>query len=141
MLPQVAEIDFCTGGGKVFNAPLLQFWLIQFKVVNVSSDKPLISGCFLKENKPNNAFEFMDQFVEEVEVIEDDGMKVRDKLVPIQIRCFIADAPARVFVLNHFSHTSYHPYSKCKVGGCLSVVPNFERMTVFVGKKSLKTYR
>ena len=135
LLPQIAEIDFSTDGGKVSNAYLLQFWPIQFRVVNDSSDKPLIAGCFLVENKSNNAFEFMVQFVEEVEeVIEDGGVKVRDKLVPIQIRYFFADAPARAFVLNHFGHISYHSCSKCIVEGRPSVVPNFERTIVFLGK-------
>jgi len=33
------------------------------------------------------------------------------------LKCFIADAPARAFILNHRSHTSNRPCSKCKISG------------------------
>lgn len=33
------------------------------------------------------------------------------------MRSFIADAPARAFILNHYSHVSRQPCSKCKVSG------------------------
>lgn len=35
------------------------------------------------------------------------------------MRCFIADALARAFILHHRSHTSYQPCSKCKISGVL----------------------
>ena len=39
--------------------------------------------------------------------------------LPIRLRWFIADAPARAFVLNHFGHMSQYPCSKCMVFGTL----------------------
>lgn len=39
--------------------------------------------------------------------------------MPIRLRCFIADAPARAFILNHRGHTSSNPCSKCKISGTL----------------------
>lgn len=43
----------------------------------------------------------------------------RGKQLPIRLRCFIVDAPARAFILNHRSHMSNHPYSKCKISGVI----------------------
>lgn len=37
--------------------------------------------------------------------------------ISIQLRCFIADAPARAFILNHRGHMSAQPCSKCKISG------------------------
>ncbi|RLU15685.1 hypothetical protein DMN91_011440 [Ooceraea biroi] len=37
--------------------------------------------------------------------------------IPIRLRSFIADAPARAFILNHRSHVSCQPCSKCQVSG------------------------
>lgn len=36
---------------------------------------------------------------------------------PLYLKSFIADAPARAFILNHRSHTSNQPCSKCKISG------------------------
>ncbi|XP_067210357.1 uncharacterized protein [Linepithema humile] len=45
------------------------------------------------------------------------GINFYGKIIPLRLRCFIADAPARAFILNHYSHVSRHPCSKCKVSG------------------------
>lgn len=49
------------------------------------------------------------------------------------IRAFIADAPARAFVLNHYGHTSSHPCSKCWIIGHRCTNPLFSGTMVFVG--------
>lgn len=36
---------------------------------------------------------------------------------PVTLHCFIADAPARAFILNHKSHMATKPCSKCTVTG------------------------
>lgn len=38
-------------------------------------------------------------------------------VISIQLRCFIADAPARAFILNHVGHNAFSPCSKCTVQG------------------------
>ena len=74
----------------------------------------------------------MNPFATEVEeVIEEGGINVRGRLLPLYVRCFIAGAPARAFILNHYSNNAHHACSKCKVEGHYSVVPNFERTKVF----------
>ena len=74
----------------------------------------------------------MNPFVTEVEeLIEEGGINVGGRLLPLHVRCFIADAPAWAFILNHYSYNAPHACSKCKVEGHYSVVPNFERTRVF----------
>ena len=48
------------------------------------------------------------------------GITFYGNKVPIYLRCFIADAPARAFILNHRGHTSSQPCSKCKVSSTRS---------------------
>ena len=135
LLPDRIEIDFSTDGGRVFKSTLQQFWPIQFRIFNVAPKKPIIAGCYLGHKKPSNAFDFLNPLVTEVvELIEQGGIDVRGRLLPLHIRCFIADAPARAFVLNHYGHNAPYACSKCKVEGHYSSVPNFERTRVFTGK-------
>lgn len=46
----------------------------------------------------------------------------------MELRAFIADAPARSWTLNHFGHTSSNPCSKCRVIGT-----RYEDQMVFMG--------
>ncbi|XP_011696641.1 PREDICTED: uncharacterized protein LOC105455209 [Wasmannia auropunctata] len=56
------------------------------------------------------------------------GINFHGNRVPIRLRCFVADAPARAFILNHRNHMSCRPCSKCKVSGTL-----YEGRNVFNG--------
>ena len=58
---------------------------------------------------------------------------IRSRRIPLILRCFIADAPARTFVLNHYSHNSSNACSKCKVEGIRCTVPGFRGTMIFPG--------
>lgn len=77
----------------------------------------MIAGIFLGHHKPSNVFEFFEQFVQEVIEVRENGIVVEGRRIYLTIHCFIADAPARAFALNHVGHNSAKPCSKCKVEG------------------------
>ena len=132
-LPESVEIDISTNGVQV-DKDLDQLWPIQFRVVNIPDKSPMIAGIFKGRHKPSNPFAFFEQFIQEiVEIREQGGISVRNHLLPVKIRCFIADAPARAFALNHYGHCSSHACSKCKIEGQRSTVPRFEGTMVFEG--------
>ncbi|CAH0558730.1 unnamed protein product [Brassicogethes aeneus] len=128
-IPQLIYIDFSTDGGQVFKSGSLQFWPIQFRLFNVFPKRPLFAGVFVSDTKPSDPFEFFDQFVAEITTVtENGGINFQNRLIPVHIRCFIADAPARAFALNHFGHMSCDACSKCSVEGNGHLGP-----TVFLG--------
>lgn len=51
------------------------------------------------------------------EIRQEGGIRIRDQLLPVNFVCFIADAPARAFAINHYGYNSGFPCSKCKVEG------------------------
>lgn len=133
LLPNRIVIDFSTDGGKV-NKGVEQFCPHQFRVFNIPDKWPMIAGIFQGKQKPSNPFEFYEKFVQEiVEVREEGGILIRNQRLPLFVRCFIADCPARAFFFNHRGHTSSKACSKCKVQGHRSNVPGFEGTMIFPG--------
>ncbi|XP_011337558.2 uncharacterized protein LOC105279459 isoform X1 [Ooceraea biroi] len=60
--------------------------------------------------------------------IVQNGIIFKGKIIPVSLRCFIANIPARSFSLNHKGHMSLKPCSRCKVSGKMC-----ERRVVFLG--------
>ena len=90
---------------------------------------------FQGRHKPSNPFDFYEQFVQEILEVLEGGIFIRNKLLRLTIRCFIADAPARAFVLNHYGHNSSNPCSKCKVEGQRCTVRGFGGTMIFQGTR------
>ncbi|CAH0551707.1 unnamed protein product [Brassicogethes aeneus] len=134
VLPEFLEVDISTDGGQLYRSGGLQFWPLQFRVVNIKVFKPMIAGVYVGKKKPSNSFDLFEQLVAEfMEVFDNGGLRIRNRTIPLHIRCFIGDAPARSFVLNHKGHSSANPCSKCKVVGYRCTVPGFESTMVFPG--------
>ncbi|CAL1672577.1 unnamed protein product [Lasius platythorax] len=115
-LPAEIIIDISTDGATLNGS--FQFWPIQYRIKNIINSKPIIAGVYIGKLKPCDPHKFMERFVSDVlQVIQDGGVSINDKKIPLRIRCFIADAPARALILNHKGHMSSHPCSKCKVEG------------------------
>lgn len=115
-LPAEIVIDISTDGATLNKC--FQFWPIQYRIKNIKNSKPIIAGIYLGKSKPCDPHKFMKQFVNEVlQVIQNGGISINNKKIPLHIRCFIADAPARALILNHKGHMSSNPCSKCKVEG------------------------
>ena len=117
MLPENIIIDFSTDGAKVDKGKD-QFWPHQYRVFHIPDKRPIIVGILQGRQKPSNPFEFYEQSVQEIiHVRKEGGILIRNRRLPLILRCFIADAPARAFVLNHYGHNSSHACSMCKVEG------------------------
>ncbi|XP_074096469.1 uncharacterized protein LOC141525753 [Cotesia typhae] len=116
-IPNELIIDFSTDGAEMNKN--IQIWPIQIRIVNMEKiKKPILVGVYEGSSKPKSFKEFFHDFVEESKIIiKNGGIYCNEKLISITFRCFIADAPARSYVLNHMSHVSKNPCSKCKVEG------------------------
>lgn len=115
-LPTEIVIDISTDGAKLNES--LQFWPIQYKIKNIINSKPVIAGVYVGKLKLCDPHKFMEQFINEIlQIIQNGGIFIKNRRIPLRIRCFIADAPARALILNHKGHMSSNPCSKCKVEG------------------------
>lgn len=116
LIPSVLEVHWSTDGATLNKSGYMQMWPIQCSITNIAHSKPEIVGVYKGPKKSNNINIFLNEFIDDVlQVINNGGVSFLEKLIPVTLRAFIADAPARSCILNHFSHTSSNPCSKCKV--------------------------
>lgn len=95
-----------------------QFWPIMGDIViqNIYTT-PFIVGCFHGYSKPADSGEFLSAFVNEFRHLEQTGFELNGKHFNVQLNCFIADTPARAFILNIKGHSGYFGCSKCVCEG------------------------
>lgn len=87
------------------------FWLILCSDINSETVYPV--GAFYGKNKPVDANEFLDSFVQEAIIICNNGVKNNN----VTIEGIVCDAPAKSFVLYLKGHTGYDSCSKCLIKG------------------------
>lgn len=116
--PNKLELDFSTYGCTLDKSGCIHIWPIQCRIANIQNTKPIVVGIYKGKQKPRDSNTFFEKFITDIrQIMSNGGINFRGNLVPIQLRSFIADAPARAFILNHRGHTSSQPCSKCKVSG------------------------
>ncbi|XP_026829622.1 uncharacterized protein LOC113562958 [Ooceraea biroi] len=117
-VPHDLEIDFNTDGCSLDRHGNIHIWSIQCRLANVKHTRSIIIGIYSGVKKPQDPNLFFEKFVADVNtIITNGGIVYNGHKIAIRLRCFIADAPARAFILNHRGHTSANPCSKCKISG------------------------
>lgn len=115
------KLDFNTDGCYLDKSGSNHIWPIQCRVVNIQYAKPIVVGIYKGAQKPYDPNVFFEQFILDIHrIMSSGGIHFHGNKIAVQLRCFIADAPTRAFILNHRGHMSSKPCSKCKVSGVLS---------------------
>lgn len=110
------ELDFNTDGCYLDKSGNIHIWPIQCKIANIQNTKPIVVGIYTGAQKPRDPNTFLQNFISDItKIMSTGGITFNGNKLPLRLRCFIADAPARAFILNHRSHISSKPCSKCKV--------------------------
>lgn len=78
-----------------------------------------IVGLFYGQNKPQNANEFLQQFVEELIPLVQKGYhsELFNCDITVNVKAIICDAPAKSFILNIKGHNGYSSCTKCTIYG------------------------
>ncbi|CAH0552611.1 unnamed protein product [Brassicogethes aeneus] len=111
-------VDIHLDGAQVHKVGTEKIWPIQCRISNLPKSQPEPIGIYKGNHNPESSedyFKFLIQDINEIE--EKGGIVFKDKLFSVKLRCLIADAPARAFILNHAGHNSLVPCSKCKIVG------------------------
>lgn len=118
LIPCNLQVDFNTDGATLDNSGNIVIWPIQCRIANIPNTKPEVVGIYRGSCKPSSADQFFSRFVADINsVIGNGGILYENTKFSVTLRCFIADAPARAFVLNHKNHMATNPCLKCTVTG------------------------
>lgn len=118
VLPEYLYIDFSTDGANLDEKGFITLWPLLGRIVNIPNSTPILFGVYKGRQKPADADKFMEDFVNETnEILTNGGILYENRRIPIVLRCFIADAPARAMILNHKYPTGYNSCSKCDPAG------------------------
>lgn len=118
MIPDVLEVDYHTDEASLDKACNIIMWPVQIRVANIPFSNPQVVGVYQGSSKPDDPSFVLTPFVDEVlETLGEGGVEYLGVKIPINLRAFIADAPARAFALCHNNHKSTAPCSGCYVTG------------------------
>ncbi|XP_035792098.1 uncharacterized protein LOC118466621 [Anopheles albimanus] len=114
---KTVSLDFNVDGLSLFNRTTKQTWTILGKVFEEPRMDVFVIGLFYGDSKPKRIEEFLEPFVEETNRLMNDPIKINDKLLKVQIRCFVCNTPARAFLRATIGANSYEECLKCKAIG------------------------
>nr|XP_012234622.1 PREDICTED: uncharacterized protein LOC105679271 [Linepithema humile] len=76
-----------------------------------------IIGAYYSSKKPTNCNKFLQNFIEEITDLINNGIFLCEKFNNIKIKQILCDAPAKSFILNIKGHNGYFSCTKCRVEG------------------------
>lgn len=115
-LNDIVELSFNVDGVPLVSSNNIQFWPISCLVKNFES-KPFIVGLFCGTAKPKPLDEYLNNFVDELSDLLQNGFNFNNKIYIIKIHSFICDAPTRAYVKCIKSHGGYRACDKCTENG------------------------
>lgn len=108
------SLDVNIDGLPIFKSSKVQFWPI---LVTFSNFNPFIVALYCGERKPEPLDEYLHDFLEEFNNLQQNGLVFCEKKYAINIRTFICDAPARAYLKCIKGHTAYDSCERCQVKG------------------------
>jgi hypothetical protein len=101
----------------LFKSTSDQFWPILGRFTNIPIKKPFVIALYYGHSKPENANEFLEEFVNDYLEIQRNGLQCCGKVFKILIDSVICDSPAKAFVKCVKSYSGYHGCDKCTQNG------------------------
>ncbi|EFN84695.1 hypothetical protein EAI_00175, partial [Harpegnathos saltator] len=92
-----------------------QFWPILGSVAE--SKEVYIIGIYYGTQKPSDNNKFLAKFVDEIKILHEEGIILKNTSVSCTIHSIICDAPAKAFMLQIKGHNGYSSCTKCITEG------------------------
>lgn len=109
------DIDLNIDGVPVAVKSNYSLWPVLMSISSTNS--VYVIGVFYGKEKPKDINEYLKPFVTEFLLYKENGLEINNRKYHLNIRCIVADAPARAFLLDIKTCSGYNCCHKCKVLG------------------------
>ena len=109
------ELQVNIDGVLLFKSTRDAFWPI---LIRFHTFKPCLVALFCGNEKPNYTSVFLADFFEEYHKLKTTGIcQASGNILPVFMKCFICDAPARSFLKDIKGHSGFYSCERCTVRG------------------------
>jgi hypothetical protein len=115
-LPGILRLQFNVDGLPLFKSSTTEFWPILCLIRGLQV-RPFVVGLYCGKKKPVSLSDFLKDFIADLQNLLQQGITVNGMHFPVEIECFICDAPARAFLKNVKGHSGYYGCDKCTQEG------------------------
>ena len=119
------QLNINIDGLPIQSSSNLQFWPI-LGTIHGKNIGPFVIALYCGKQKPNNVTDYLQEFVNEICDLHENGILINNKQYYLKLHAFICDAPARAFIKCVAGHTSKHGCERCNCIG-----KSVERRIVF----------
>ncbi|CAG9793058.1 unnamed protein product [Diatraea saccharalis] len=118
-VPNKVKLNFNFDGLPIFKSSNKEFWPILCNIYERPDIDPFVIGIYFGVGKPKNIDQYLDDFVKEIGNLIKEGIYIEkpNKIVSIEIRCFICDSPARAYIKGVCNFNAKHGCLKCVTVG------------------------
>ena len=101
-------------GLPLFKSTSDQFWPI---LGSFDNQEVFLIGLYYGKSKPDSLEAYLKDFLEELDVLQNEGIGHDSKIYRLKLLCFSCDAPARSFLKVIVGHTGYFSCERCEIKG------------------------
>ena len=110
----VVVLNINVDGLPLFRSSNLQIWPI---LCSVQRFQPFVVALFCGTAKPASVSDFMSDFLEDVNRLQQDGIAFQDEILKVKVGSFICDAPARSFLKCIKGYNAFYSCERCTIRG------------------------
>ncbi len=104
-------------GVPIFKSPPLGFWTILFRVIDSVDPDPFLVSADCGSGKPENVFDYLQPALDDIKLLERDGINHNGIHYIVRLERAVCDAPARSFIKQITSHCGYGACERCDQKG------------------------
>ncbi|XP_033225956.1 uncharacterized protein LOC117178642 [Belonocnema kinseyi] len=105
-------------GFQPFTSSSVDLWTILGKIHFIPDVyKVFPIAIFCGTTKPGNPDTFLNNFIEELNQLQTNGITISEKYFLVRLKCVICNTPARVFLKQTVGHIGFYACEKCTIKG------------------------
>lgn len=109
---------FNIDGLPLYNNSSQQFWANLGLILHSEYDsQPFIVAVYSGDSKPQDANDFLEDFIKELKILIDNGIVINQRVFNIEIVGFSCDTPARSFIKKCKGHGGFYACERCETRG------------------------